>query len=199
MTTNLDVLLPLIALSVLVLFIIDILAIAVMNPAVLVDSPSAENSMETIDQNAGRALAIFALVLVVIQLSLDGDTLTYYENLSLITLVLSAGFLIVAFVLELIADFKIILFRIQITSLRYSGILLFSGLTLILYSKNIPGIVPTLFGIFVSTTWIIWIIHELHYIFITQRKDWNMRKIRRRDYFCNIISSSCEKIRNFEV
>lgn len=136
MTFHYDILFPFVVVTVLILFIIDILAIIVAKPTILTNSPSAENSMEIVDQSAGRALAIFALVLVVVQFSLDGDSLAYYETLSLTTLVLAAGFLIISFMLELVTDLRTIFFRIQLNALRYSGLLLFSGLFLILYSKN---------------------------------------------------------------
>ncbi len=157
------------------LFFLDHLMVILMNPTILTDSPTNKDSMEVVDQSAGRSLAIFALVLVVIQFSLDGNNLTYYEMLSLATLIMAAGFLITTFILELIADLKTILFRIQLNSLRYSGLLLFLGLFLLLKAKDIPDIMPNLFGIFVAISWFVWFVHELHYIFKTQKKEWNSK------------------------
>ncbi|WP_204365930.1 hypothetical protein [Halorubrum saccharovorum] len=160
-----------------------------MNPATIVESPSNENSMEIVDHSAGRSIAIFSVVLVVIQSTLGGDTPTYYETIALTTLTIAAGFLIITFVLELFADLKILLFRIQLTSLRYSGLLLFLGLFLLLKSKSIPSILPNTFGAFVGIAWLIWIIHEAHYILKTQRKDWNIRNISRTDWLRSYIGN----------
>lgn len=164
------------------LFLLDHLLILLMNPASLTDSPTSEDSMKIVDQSAGRSIAIFALVLVVIQFTIDGTTLAYYETLSLATLTMAAGFLMITFVLELFADLKILLFRVQLTSLRYSGLLLFLGLFLLLKSKPIPDILPNTFGAFVALSWIIWITHEGHYIFKTQKDDWEVKDTTRRKW-----------------
>jgi hypothetical protein len=153
-----------------------------MNPATLTESPSNNNSMEIVDQSAGRSIAIFAVVLVVIQFTLDGNSPTYHEILALTALTMAAGFLIITFALELFADLKILLFRIQLTSLRYSGLLLFLGLFLLLKSKSISSTLPNTFGIFVGFSWLIWLIHEIHYIFKTQRTEWKIRGISRKEW-----------------
>ena len=146
--------------------------------------------MQVVDQSAGRSIAIFAVVLVVIQFALAGTTPTYYQTLALTTLTMAAGFLMITFVLELFADLKILLFRIQITALRFSGLLLFLGLYLLLKSKSIPDTLPNLFGGFVAVAWLIWIIHELHYIFKTQRRDWKARDTTRREWLADLLSLS---------
>lgn len=154
------------------IFLLDHILILLMNPASLTESPTSKDSMKVVDQSAGRSIAIFALVLVVIQFTLDGSHLTHFETLSLATMTMAAGFLMITFVLELFADLKIFLFRVQLTSLRYSGLLLFLGLFLLLKSKEVPDIMPNTFGVFVAISWIIWIIHEGHYIFKTQKDEW---------------------------
>lgn len=162
-----------------ILFILDHLLIPIMNPATLADSPTSKDSMNVVDQSAGRSIAIFALVLVVIQFTMDGSTLNHYETLALATLTMAAGFLMITFVLELFADLKILLFRIQLTALRYSGLLLFLGLFLILKSKSLPDIIANTFGVFVAISWAVWILHESHYIFKTQKADWEAKGISR--------------------
>lgn len=170
------------------LFLLDHVLILLMNPASLTDSPTSKDSMKVVDQSAGRSIAIFALVLVVIQFALDGTNLTHYEILSLATLTMAAGFLMITFVLELFADLKILLFRVQLTSLRYSGLLLFFGLFLLLKSKPIPDILPNTFGAFVAVSWLIWIIHESHYIFSTQKDDWRAKETTRSEWFKDKLS-----------
>lgn len=82
--------------------------------------------MKIIDQSTERSLTIFALVLVVIQFALDGGTpLTYYKILTLAVLIMAVGFLMITFVLEIVADLKILIFRVQLNPLQYSGLLLF--------------------------------------------------------------------------
>lgn len=173
------------------LFFLDHLLVVLINPAILTSSPTSEDSIKIIDQSAGRSLAIFALVLVVIQFTLDGGTpLTYYETLTLAVLIMAAGFLMITFVLELVADWKIFLFRVQLNSLRYSGLLLFLGLFLLLKSKDVPNILPNIFGVFVVLSWIIWIIHEIHYIFKTQKKEWDAKNIPRCEWVKTIFDES---------
>jgi hypothetical protein len=171
------------------LFALDHLLILVMNPANLTESPSSDDSMQVVDQSAGRSIAIFAVVLVVIQFALDGTTLAYYETLALTTLTMAAGFLMMSFVLELLADLNILLFRIQITALRYSGLLLFLGLFLLLKSKSLPSALPNTFGVFVGLSWLVWICHEAHYIFRTQRQEWKARDITREEWVQDLIGS----------
>lgn len=175
--------------SLIILFLVDHLLILLTNPASLVDSPSSEDSMKVVDQSAGRSIAIFALVLVVIQFTLNGSDLTHYDMLALATLIMAAGFLMITFILELFADLKILLFRVQLTSLRYSGLLLFLGLFLLLKSKSIPGTLSNTFGLFVLLSWLIWIFHEGHYILKTQRSEWRDREISRREWARNCLYS----------
>jgi len=100
---------------------------------------------------------------------------------------MAAGFLIITFALELFADLKILFFRIQLTSLRYSGLLLFLGLFLLLKSKSISSTLPNTFGIFVGFSWLIWLIHEIHYIFKTQRTEWKIRVYHEKNGLCLIV------------
>lgn len=170
------------------LFVLDHLLIFLMNPASITDSPTSKVSMRVVDQSAGRSIAIFALVLVVIQFTLDGTNLTHYETLTLATLMMAAGFLMITFVLELFADLKILLFRVQLTSLRYSGLLLFLSLFLLVKSKPVPDILPNTFGAFVTISWLIWIVHEGHYIFKTQKEEWEEIGVSRRKWFYRCLS-----------
>lgn len=177
------------SLGLIALFVLDHLLVLLMNPATLIESPTSKDSMEIVDQSAGRSIAIFALVLVVIQFALDGNSPTYFEALSLTTLTMAAGFLMVTFVLELFADLKIFLFRVQLTSLRYSGLLLFLGLFLLLKSKSIPDTLPNTFGMFVAVSWITWVAHEIHYIFRTQKSDWKARETNRIRWALDLLRS----------
>ncbi len=159
-----------------------------MNPAIATESPSNENSMDIVDKMAGRSIAIFAVILVVIQFALGGgNDLLYYESLALTTLIMAAGFLTITFASELFADLKILWFRIQLTSLRYSGLLLFLGLVLLLKSRSIPNTLSNMFGAFVAISWLAWIYHEYRYIFKIQRRTWNTGDITRKEWLKDFI------------
>lgn len=164
------------------IFLIDHLLIIATNPATLTESPSTQSSAEIVEQSRGRSIAVFAIVLVVIQFTLSGDSLTYYDILTLTVLIIATGFLIITFTLELFADLKILFFRIQITSLRYAGLLLFLGLYFLLRSKDVPEVLPNAYGFFLGVSWISWITHELHYIFRTQKREWDNIDMSKKDW-----------------
>lgn len=164
---------------IILIFIIDHFLILLVNPASISEAPTSRDSMEMVHQFAGRSIGIFAIVLVVIEFTMERPPLNHFQKLTLAALTISAGFLMVTFILELFGSMKILFFRLQLTSLRYSGLLLFTGLYLLLESKEIPIILTSTLFYFTCLSWIAWIIHELHYIFQTQRKEWNRKNIGR--------------------
>lgn len=170
-----------------ILFLLDHIFIALVNPATLTESPSTDDSMDLINQFVGRAIAIFAIVLLIIQFILDNSSITYYEEFTLFILTMSGGFLMLTFILELFSDFRIILFRLQLNSLRYSGLLLFLGLFFLLKSNDISEFIEIIFLFFLAISWLIWLIHEIHYIYKTQRKEWNNKNKSRRKWLIEYI------------
>lgn len=149
-----------------------------INPASSTESPSSEDSMSVVDRTASESIALFAIVLVVIQFILEDTEIGDYQELTIGVLTLCAGFLMLTFILELFGVVKVILFHLQITALRYSGLLLFSGLYVLLLSYQLDPLIQRLFGVFVLISWITWIIHEINYLRIQQR-EWDSRDIDR--------------------
>jgi len=107
----------------------------------------------------------------------------YYQELTIGILSLCAGFLMLTFILELFSDVRVVLFHLQITALRYSGLLLFSGLLFLLQSYQLNPTIQYLFAGFVLISWIAWIFHELKYLFRIQRREWNNRDMERGEWF----------------
>lgn len=164
-------------------FILNLLLKLLANPASLITSPTSEKAMEVVDKSSTRSIAIFSIVLVVIQFSLPNspDTpLSHWQSLAISILTLSAGFLTVSFILELWGSVINYFFNLQITALRYAGLLLFSGLYFLLEAKNISGTSPSILGIFVLLAWVLWIIHELDYILKAEREEWRNSKYKSR-------------------
>lgn len=181
---------------VLSLFILDHLLQIWANPASLTETPTADDSIDVVDQSATNSIGIFAIVLVVIQFTMDEFPLKYYGLLALSALSLSSGFLILTFMLELFGSLRVFLHRLQITSLRYAGLLLFLGLYLLLISMPIPAEIYQLLGIFVVLAWIMWIVHELDYIFITQRREWRDNDQSKSEWMEDQISYIYNRIRD---
>ncbi|MFC6952233.1 hypothetical protein [Halorubellus litoreus] len=167
----------------------DIVLIFLINPATLTEPPTSNEIASAVDQFAGRALSILAVVLVVLQFTLDGSDITHFEELTLIALTVSAGLLMVTFILELVGAIRILFFRLQLSALRYAGLLLFLSIVLVLKAKSVPEIMPFSLSVFVGLSWIIWILHELHYIFKTQREEWDSIDMKRCDWAIRTIES----------
>jgi len=139
-----------------------------INPGSLSQHPTADDSMSVVAQTAAQSIAIFAIVLVIIQFILDSGSIDGYRLLAINVLVLSASFLMVTFTMEMIADIKVLFFHLQLTAVRYSGLLLFLGLYFFLLSTDAPDVISNVFGAFVLITWLAWFIHEINYLFIRQ-------------------------------
>lgn len=163
-----------------------------MNPTRLSNIPTTSDSMDYIDQNSGRAIAIFAIVLVVIQFVLEDPPIGVYEMMSLNVLVICSGFLMLTFALELFGAVRTELFNLQATSIRYSGLLLFLGLFFLLLSTPLPDIAIHIFGGFVALVWLLWFLHELIYIFSIQRDEWAAVGKTRKRWVCEAIRSRWE-------
>jgi len=158
-----------------------------INPASTTEAPSSEDSMSVVDRTASESVALFAIVLVVIQFILENNQMGYYQELTIGFLTVCAGFLMLTFILELFSDIRVVLFHLQITALRYSGLLLFSGLFFLLQSYKLNSQIQLLFGVFVLLSWSTWIIHELNYLLRIQRREWNNRNIDRGEWFLKAI------------
>ncbi|WP_152420726.1 hypothetical protein [Haloferax sulfurifontis] len=154
-----------------------------INPASTTEAPSAEDSMSVVDRTASESVALFAIVLVVIKFILEDNQIGYYQELTIGVLTVCAGFLMLTFILELFSDIRVVIFHLQITALRYSGLLLFSGLFFLLQSYQLNPQIQLLFGVFVLLSWVTWLVHELYYLFRIQSRDWNNRDINRGDWF----------------
>lgn len=148
--------------------------------------------MDVVDRFASRSVGLFAVVLVIIQFILESGSIEGYKLLAINALVLSGGFLMFTFILELWADIKILLFHLQLTSLRYSGLLLFLGLYYLLLANDLPQVMNGIFLIFLLVSWLAWILHELHYLLRTQLKNWRSREISRKDWIVAAIRRDIE-------
>lgn len=146
-----------------------------MNPASIINSPDSDGAIEDVDKFSTRSIAIFSIVLVVINFTLSSSPdqeLGYWGILTVNVLTLSASFLILSFVLEMWGAVKNYLFNLQITALRYAGLLLFMGLYFLLRTEDMNSSYSFIFSVFVIIAWIMWIIHELDYIFNLEKKEW---------------------------
>jgi len=151
----------------------------IVNPASIDEEPTTANAEDKVDEFSTRSIAVFSLVLVVIQFTLQSDSLNYWDMMAVNALTISASILMLGFILELWSISITFAFNLQVTSLRYAGLLLFSGFYFLLRSKDIPGIIVTIFVIFLVVVWVIWILHEIKYIFKIQRTEWNSRDMTR--------------------
>lgn len=172
------------------------IAQVLINPASSTEPPSSEDSMSVVDRTASESIALFAIVLVIIQFILEGDEIGYYQEITIGVLALCAGFLMLTFILELFSDIRVVLFHLQITALRYSGLLLFSGLYFLLSSYNLDTVIQYLFGSFVLLSWLTWIFHELKYLFGIQLREWNSRDLDRNEWFCEAIRQRLPSLLN---
>ncbi|UBF21537.1 hypothetical protein HJTV-2_gp57 [Haloarcula virus HJTV-2] len=158
-----------------------------INPVSISEAPSSKDSMSVVDRTASESIALFAIVLVIIQFVLEDTELSYYQELTVGILTLCAGFLMLTFILELFSDVRVVLFHLQITALRYSGLLLFSGLFFLLQSYQLNPTIQYLFAGFVLISWGAWIFHELKYLFRIQLREWNSRGLERGNWFRKVI------------
>lgn len=167
----------------------------IINPNSISEPPTSSKSMDIVDRTSAQSIALFALVLVIIQFILDGGEITQYQALTIGVLSLCAGFLMLTFILELFGGMWVIVFHLHITSLRYSGLLLFSGLYFLLLSYQLDSIIYIVLGGFVLLSWATWVIHELHYLMITQRREWNETNQHRKEWLVTKIKTNVESWR----
>jgi len=154
-----------------------------INPASISEPPPSEDSMDVVDRKSSESMALFAIVLVIIQFVLEGDQTGYYQEITIGVLTFCSGVLMLPFILELFGDVRIVLFHLQITALRYSGLLLFSGLFFLLQSYQLNPVIQIVFAFFVLISWGAWIYHELRYLFILQRREWDSNESDRYEWF----------------
>lgn len=167
-----------VVLGVIAIFILDLLAKFLVNPSIVVEVPSAEDTTELVEKNANRSIAIFSIVLVVIRFSLPNSTqapVSASTEVAVGAFLLSASFLAISFAFELFAAHRIFLVNLQLTALRYAGLLLFSGTYFLLNSEPVTGPLAILVGASAAIGWVLWILHEIHYIFWIQRRKWDSR------------------------
>jgi len=171
----------------LILFLVVPILQICMNPASIVEVPSTDSSMEVIDRMTAHSVALFSIVLVIIQFILRDGAENDYRLLTVAMLVLCAGFLMTTFILELFGGVRIVLFHLQITALRYAGLLLFTGLYYLLGSYQLESALLLIFDLFLSLAWITWLVHEANYLLRIQRQEWRNREISRKTWFSNQI------------
>ncbi|GAB3328282.1 hypothetical protein [Haloplanus salinarum] len=163
------------------------------NPTLLTESPSDEDAMDIVDTMAGQAIALFALILVIIEFVIEGGELTQYEALSATAMVVASIFVMLAFATRVIAGLRMIFFNFQLTSVRYAGLVLFLGMYLILLSRPFTKQVTDIFALFLGITWLVWIVHEIHAILCTERKEWGAIDMNRREWVREILSNLRKK------
>jgi|GEM_PF-3029286 len=158
--------------SIIVFLAIPVLQL-IINPSSITEDPKADDTMSVVDKTASQAVALFAIVLVIIQFILDnGDKISTEEMKVISLLSMCAGFLMLTFAFEMIGGLRLLVFHLQLTALRYSGLLLFTSLLFLLNMYPLNGLIYDMYLIFVVLVWSIWIIHEAHFLFINQRKIW---------------------------
>jgi hypothetical protein len=165
------------------------------NPAQLTDSPTDEGAMDIVDTMAGQAIALFALILVIIEFVIEGGELTHYEALSATAMVVAAIFVMLAFATRVIAGLRMAFFNFQLTSVRYAGLVLFLGMYLILLSRPFPKSVTDIFALFLVVTWSIWVLHEMHAVLCTERKEWKAVDMNRREWVVESSTNFSKKLR----
>lgn len=155
------------------LFTLQAVANIVVNPYALIQEPTSPNADEMVAQRGSRAIGIFAVVLVVVNFILDPTSdIINPQSIALVTTLISAGFLMVAFSLEVIGGLNVFLFKVQEDSLTYAGLLLFTGLYFVLDEVDAPSILTILVLAFLILSWSIWIIYKFDYIVNIQSMEW---------------------------
>ncbi|MFC6616177.1 hypothetical protein ACFQAS_14820 [Halopenitus salinus] len=125
-------------------------------------------------QRGSRAIGIFAVVLVVVNFIIDPTSeIINVESLALVTTLISAGFLMLAFVLEVIGGLNVFLFKIQEDSLTYAGLLLFTGLYFVLRGVDAPPLLTILVLVFIILSWTVWIVYKIDYLLNIQQMEWD--------------------------
>lgn len=153
-----------------------------VNPNNLVQPPNSDDSMDVVDRWMAQSVGLFAIVLVIIQFVLSETQIGEMETLAVTALIVSAMFLMAGFILELYAGWRMFAFNLQLSSIRYAGLMLFTGLWFLLLDQSIPSGVTEVFKYGLFTIWVVWGIHELHYILIIGRRNWRSHKITRRTW-----------------
>lgn len=159
-----------------VLFVVDALSKLVVNPLSLFEEPTSSDALSVVDRNTSRSISFFSIGLLVIQLALPDSlesSITGMQLLSIYLLTFSTGLLILSFNLELWAPVSSYCFNLQLTSVRFSGLLLFSGLVAFVDSLGTLPVVTNTLGGFVALGGLLWLIHEIDYILISERREWN--------------------------
>lgn len=149
--------------------------------------------MSIVDTMAGQAIALFALILVIFQFVIENGELSDNEILSASAMVIAAIFVMLAFALRVVAGLRMVFFNLQVTAVRYAGLVLFLGMYFILLSRPLPSIVVDVFGFFLMLTWVTWLGHEIHYIVITERDEWKGIDKNRREWSRELLSHFRDK------
>lgn len=165
----------------------------VVNPSQLTQSPTDNDAMDIVDRMAGQAIALFALILVIIQFVIENSELSDYEILSATTMVIAAIFVMLAFATRVIAGLRMAFFNFQLTAVRYAGLVLFLGMYFILRSRAFPGGITEIFAFFLIVTWLIWIFHEIHFIIFTETDEWDDVDMNRTEWVGKALANLKEK------
>lgn len=177
------------------LFLIQALLHLLLNPHALRQEPTNERVGEVVENRGTRAMGIFAVVLVVVSFVLTSpigdDSLQF---LALVTTLLSAGFLMLAFMVEVYGGLNDFLFKLQEDSLTYAGLLLFSGLYLIVASIQSLESLSFVILAFVIISWVFWFYYKVDYLFIIQRREWSAIHADRLEYVRNALANFLNKL-----
>lgn len=167
----------------------------VVNPAQVTHSPTDNDTMDIVDRMAGQAIALFALILVIIQFVIESGDLSDYEILSAAVMVIAAIFVMLAFATRVIAGLRMVFFNFQLTAVRYAGLVLFLGMYFILRSRPFPEIITKIFGLFLTITWLTWVLHEIHFIISTERDEWSHIDMGRGEWVREVLANLYQKLK----
>jgi len=173
-------------------FVIQLIKL-IFNPAQVIQSPTDDDTMDIVDRMAGQAIALFALILVIIQFVIEGGDLSHYEMLSATVMVIAAIFVMLAFATRVIAGLRMAFFNFQLTAVRYAGLVLFLGMYFILRSRPFPEIITEIFGLFLIITWVTWVLHEIHFIIFTEIDEWSDIDMNRREWVIEVLANLWQK------
>lgn len=84
-------------------FIFQLICHALINPQSLYRAPTSDRTDEMVENRGSRAMGIFAVVLVVVNFIISpssSSSIVPSESTALVTTLFSAGFLMIAFILE---------------------------------------------------------------------------------------------------
>lgn len=131
-------------------------------------------AQEIVERRGYQAIGIFAVVLLVITFILSPPmNESRLSDLALTTTLVSAGFLMLAFIIDLYAGVNVFLFKLQEDSLSFAGLLLFSGLFFVIISVEVDQILAYVILLFVIIAWLVWLYYKIEYIFKIQRMEWD--------------------------